>query len=147
MLDLCVKMATSIVGHDVNKRVSSVLNRDVKQFGKKYMFDGNEETCWNSDQGSPQWVVLEFPYKVRIQELQIQFQGGFVGKECWIEGCCDSEDFTKIADFYPEDENSLQSFPVTADGITKMKIIFNNSTDFYGRITIYKLDVIGLQVT
>ena len=31
-------------------RVSSVLNRDVKQFGKKYMFDGDLETCWNSDQ-------------------------------------------------------------------------------------------------
>lgn len=27
-----------------------MLNRDVKQFGKKFMFDGNEETCWNSDQ-------------------------------------------------------------------------------------------------
>lgn len=32
------------------RRVSSVLNRDVKQFGKKHMFDANEETCWNSDQ-------------------------------------------------------------------------------------------------
>ena len=31
-------------------RVSSVLNRDVKQFGKKFMFDGEEDTCWNSDQ-------------------------------------------------------------------------------------------------
>ena len=31
-------------------RVSSVLNRDVKQFGKKFMFDRQEETCWNSDQ-------------------------------------------------------------------------------------------------
>lgn len=31
-------------------RVSSVLNRDVKQFGKKHMFDTSEETCWNSDQ-------------------------------------------------------------------------------------------------
>ncbi|CAG04859.1 unnamed protein product [Tetraodon nigroviridis] len=30
--------------------VSSVLNRDVKQYGKKYLFDCNEETCWNSDQ-------------------------------------------------------------------------------------------------
>lgn len=27
-----------------------MLNRDVKQFGKKHMFDSNEETCWNSDQ-------------------------------------------------------------------------------------------------
>ena len=31
-------------------RVSSVLNRDIKQFGKRCMFDGLEETCWNSDQ-------------------------------------------------------------------------------------------------
>lgn len=31
-------------------RVSSVLNRDAKQYGKKYLFDCNEETCWNSDQ-------------------------------------------------------------------------------------------------
>uniref|UniRef100_A0A8U7NF03 Nuclear receptor 2C2 associated protein n=1 Tax=Corvus moneduloides TaxID=1196302 RepID=A0A8U7NF03_CORMO len=30
--------------------VSSVLNRDVKQFGKQHLFDGSEETCWNSDQ-------------------------------------------------------------------------------------------------
>ena len=33
-----------------NVRVSSVLNRDVKQFGKQFMFDGDDETCWNSDQ-------------------------------------------------------------------------------------------------
>lgn len=32
--------------------MSSVLNRDAKQFGKKHMFDASEETCWNSDQVS-----------------------------------------------------------------------------------------------
>ena len=31
-------------------RVSSTLNRDTKQFGKKFLFDNREETCWNSDQ-------------------------------------------------------------------------------------------------
>ncbi len=31
-------------------RVSSVLNRDTKQFGKHHMFDGSSETCWNSHQ-------------------------------------------------------------------------------------------------
>ena len=31
-------------------RVSSVLNRDVKQFGKKFLLDGQDDTCWNSDQ-------------------------------------------------------------------------------------------------
>lgn len=29
-------------------RVSSVLNNDQKSYGKRCMFDGNEETCWNS---------------------------------------------------------------------------------------------------
>ena len=33
-----------------DNRVSSVLNRNSKQYGKKFMFDGQEETCWNSDQ-------------------------------------------------------------------------------------------------
>jgi len=31
-------------------RVSSVLNRDKKQFGKSHMLDGKEDTCWNSDE-------------------------------------------------------------------------------------------------
>jgi hypothetical protein len=31
-------------------RVSSVLNRDTKSYGKNFLCDGKEETCWNSDQ-------------------------------------------------------------------------------------------------
>lgn len=27
-----------------------MLNRNTRQFGKKHLFDQNEETCWNSDQ-------------------------------------------------------------------------------------------------
>uniref|UniRef100_A0A4W5N376 F5/8 type C domain-containing protein n=1 Tax=Hucho hucho TaxID=62062 RepID=A0A4W5N376_9TELE len=49
----------------LNRGVTSVLNRDVQQFGKKYMFDSNEEACWNSDQGDSQWVPLEFPQSIR----------------------------------------------------------------------------------
>ena len=29
-----------------------MLNRDVKQFGKHFLLDGQDETCWNSDQVS-----------------------------------------------------------------------------------------------
>ena len=39
-------------------RVSSTLNRDTKQFGKKHLFDDREETCWNSDQVSQNDVLL-----------------------------------------------------------------------------------------
>lgn len=30
--------------------VSSVLNKDVKQHGKNFLFDGKEDTSWSSDQ-------------------------------------------------------------------------------------------------
>ncbi|KAG6922776.1 nuclear receptor 2C2 associated protein, partial [Chelydra serpentina] len=90
-------------------RVSSVLHRDAKQFGKKHMFDTSEETCWNSDQGSSQWVMLEFPQTVKVSQLQIQFQGGFASQLCTLEGGRKGEELVKISDFYPEDINALQA--------------------------------------
>ncbi|KAK6314272.1 hypothetical protein J4Q44_G00157310 [Coregonus suidteri] len=101
-------MASSLICSKTQSRVSSVLNRDVKQFGKKYMFDSNEETCWNSDQGDSQWVTLEFPQPVRVSELKVQFQGGFSGKTCRLEGSPKDGDLAKITHFYPEDNSSLQ---------------------------------------
>lgn len=43
-------MTHSLVCGETVTRVSSVLNRNTRQFGKKHMFDQDEETCWNSDQ-------------------------------------------------------------------------------------------------
>lgn len=62
-------------------------------------------------QGSPQFIQLEFDSLVQVKELCIQFQGGFVGKECWVEVRGEDtrdKDLTKIAIFYPEDINSEQ---------------------------------------
>lgn len=36
--------------NEIKYKVSSVLDQNTKQFGKTFLFDGNEETCWNSDQ-------------------------------------------------------------------------------------------------
>jgi len=119
-------------------RVSSTLNRDTKQFGKKFMFDNREETCWNSDQGSPQWISLEFTELTSVSGFALQFQGGFAGKECYVE----TDGTLKILDFYPEDCNKLQYFYLKDRvHIKKIRIAFNSSTDFYGRITLYKLDL------
>ncbi|XP_075943675.1 nuclear receptor 2C2-associated protein [Anarhichas minor] len=137
-------MASSLICSETQSRVSSVLNRDVKQFGKKYMFDCNEETCWNSDQGECQWVYLEFPQSVKVSELKVQFQGGFSAKTCRLDGCPKDGAFTEISNFYPEDDNSLQSFPIQeASAVDKVKITFENSADFFGRIIVYSLDVLG----
>lgn len=101
-------MTHSLVCPDTVSRVSSVLNRNTRQFGKKHLFDQDEETCWNSDQGPSQWVILEFPQRVCVSQLQIQFQGGFSSRRGCLEGSQGSEALGKIVDFYPEDNNSLQ---------------------------------------
>lgn len=59
-------------------------------------------------QGSPQFVILEFPEEVSVKEIQIQFQGGFVGKECCLEGGTSSSSLTPFFEFYPDDFNTLQ---------------------------------------
>ncbi|XP_077964768.1 nuclear receptor 2C2-associated protein [Gasterosteus aculeatus] len=103
-----IHMASSLICSETQSRVSSVLNRDVKQYGKKFMFDCNEETCWNSDQGESQWVSLEFPRPVKVSEIKVQFQGGFSAKTCRLDGCPKDGAFAEISHFYPEDNNSLQ---------------------------------------
>ncbi|KAG8594903.1 hypothetical protein GDO81_001355 [Engystomops pustulosus] len=101
-------MVETVLCAGVVSRVSSVLQRDVKQFGKQFLFDRKEETCWNSDQGSSQWITLELPHKVCISEIHIQFQGGFSSRSCILEGCLKECELEKIAEFYPEDNNALQ---------------------------------------
>ncbi|NXD59408.1 NR2CA protein, partial [Corvus moneduloides] len=149
----------------VPRRVSSVLNRDVKQFGKQHLFDGSEETCWNSDQGTSQWVTLDFPQPVKVSQLHIQFQGGFSSRLCTLEGCRTGEELVKISELYPQDSHALQiSFPrmmmmmggwnsgiflfwnfaaVEETVLDKLRITFGSSTDFFGRIVVYHLGVLG----
>lgn len=166
-------MTQSLVCAETVSRVSSVLHRDTRQFGKKHLFDQDEETCWNSDQGPSQWVVLEFPQRVRVSQLQIQFQGGFSSRRGRLEGTgCSpeaegrpgwgwgaaadapapplsaagsqgAEALSKIVDFYPEDNNSLQSFLVPATEADRLKVTFEEATDFFGRVVIYHLRVLG----
>ncbi|NXX24679.1 NR2CA protein, partial [Nicator chloris] len=170
-------------GGTVPCRVSSVLNRDVKQFGKQHLFDGSEETCWNSDQGTSQWVTLDFPRPVKVSQLHIQFQGGFSSRLCTLEGCRTGEELVKISELYPQDSHAMQiSFPRMMMGVgedriwdfvgffwefvpmlmpafflhwephrfqveetvlDKLKITFGSSTDFFGRVVVYHLGVLG----
>ncbi|KAI4894188.1 hypothetical protein NFI96_017886 [Prochilodus magdalenae] len=157
----------------VSLRVSSVLNRDVKQFGKKFMFDSNEETCWNSDQGDQQWVLLEFPVSVKVSELRLQFQGGFSGKSCKLQAVRNSNNVASSERpdafltillykpvvgykhiksliyhiyyiFKPSRKIDKFCFPIQdAPLVQKLKIVFESSTDFFGRIIVYSLDVLG----
>ncbi|XP_043223814.1 nuclear receptor 2C2-associated protein-like [Amphibalanus amphitrite] len=129
---------------DARITVSSVLNRDVKQFGSKYLTDGDEETCWNSHQGSPQYICARLAAPRRPTELQLQFQGGFAGGDCWLEAGDAPDQLRRLHAFYPENVNRLQTFPVDCpEPVTHVKVVFNTSTDFFGRVVVYKFDLLA----
>jgi len=138
-------------------KASSVLNKSA-EFASKHMFDGSVETCWNSDQGSPQFVSFDFePSRVLLSEVRLMFQGGFVGQDAVIEVGEDN-----VASLRPiskleliEDCNRLQSFSLNASsqqqqqpatGSRFVRITFPSSTDFYGRITVYRLELWGTRL-
>ncbi|XP_075258142.1 nuclear receptor 2C2-associated protein-like [Convolutriloba macropyga] len=124
--------------------VSSVLNKSTSCYGKQFLLDGLKETCWNSDSGHKQWISLTFSEPVCISRLEIQFQGGFSGK--------DTSTFVLLGDstdripIHPKDDNSLQIFTMSLreQFCEKLKIVFEGSTDFYGRVIVYTLNVYGI---
>ncbi|CAL8083115.1 unnamed protein product [Orchesella dallaii] len=143
-------MSKSIIKEIQVYRVSSVLNNDRKLYGKKYLFDGKDETCWNSDGGSPQWIEFSFPDTKSVEQLIIQFQGGFAAKSCMLQAIFDSTEdpagtgATNTYQFHPKDSNTSQTFAVhNLLPCKKFKLTFDSSYDFYGRIIIYNVDIIG----
>lgn len=109
-------------------------------------------------QGTPQFVQLTFPAPVIPRRIILTFQGGFVGTRCSIQAS--SPDAAKgkaewrtITHIYPEDVNRKQTFDIPPEetvtmeaGIADIRIVFEESSDFFGRITVYDLQVEGQAV-
>jgi hypothetical protein len=195
----------SLVSPDTPCRASSVLRRNVRQFGPSHVFDGREDTCWNSDQGSPQTLELRFPAPVHVAQIVITFQGGFVGQDVDFytlahagpqrhalpaaEGEREGELSRSLAQgtqfkggqaevgalpawagdgawahaghAEPDETSDEQVFALSrpvpsaaqpaecssagtaSSATTGLRIVFGKSTDFYGRVTVYRLDVRG----
>ena len=52
-----------------------------------------------------------------------------------------------IETIYPEDINDKQIFQVPEVETIFLSLLFPSSTDFYGRITIYSLEVFGNELS
>ncbi|KAI9136247.1 galactose-binding domain-containing protein [Paraphysoderma sedebokerense] len=141
---------TSLITEQTRIKVSSVLNKDHSNYGKQHLLSPDPSTCWNSDSGTPQYILLDYPSLVQIDSFKVMFQGGFVGKSMEIhylkpeEG---SKEYELVQTFYPRDDNTEQIFEMEEASRTRrtkrVKVVFTDSTDFYGRITVYKFDIIG----
>ena len=61
-------------------KVSSVLNKNSKQFGKDFLYGNNSETCWNSDTGAGQFIKVKMNENYFVKNLvglELMFQGIF----------------------------------------------------------------------
>jgi hypothetical protein len=135
-------MFTRLITPDTRIKVSSTLD---KSLGKSCLVDGSPETCWTSQQGLPQFIQLTFPSPVIPKRLSLTFQGGFVGTTCLV--ATQSQDTTSWQQFthiYPDDVNRAQTFDLSiTDPVGSIKLVFEESSDFYGRITVYDLMLEG----
>ena len=179
-------------------RASSTWNRDTRRFGPQNALDGTSDLSWNSGPSSAsennnemssssdgrssnnydpsssssfaQYYEIHFHRSVKVHEIRVQFQGGFVGLDCTVykqrrrrrrrdddtnndigddeweemeELYMDPMDTTDVQSFHPSDVNSLPSNPM----VTAIRIEFGKSTDFYGRIVLYSIEVWGMEIS
>lgn len=138
-------------------KTSSVLNKSA-EYASKHMFDGTCNTCWNSDQGSPQYIFFDFLKPVILKNINIQFQGGFSCEDVIISVGNDIKALHEdiYEHIHPMNVNELQKFDVLTQEVSStndddtssgghryLKLIFPCSSDFYGRVTVYQLEVYG----
>ncbi len=138
----------SLLPYIKSSKVSSVLNDDTTLYGKIHLFDQNNETCWNTQQGQNQYIIIKFTQLVTIHQLIIQFQGGFTAKPMIISiGTNNNKQYIHNSTVQPIDSNNTQQFTLdNANNVNNIKLDFPDSTDLFGRICIYKLDIIGTVV-
>lgn len=91
------------------------------------------------------------------RRISFIFQGGFVGIKCSIDVCAtlkvgDSSGWNNLTRIYPEDVNRRQSFDLNPGqnvqelvekGVESVKLVFEESSDFFGRVTVYDLELEG----
>lgn len=93
--------------------------------------------------GTPQHIALLLNPAVTVSALSIQFQGGFAGKDCTI--ALEAADGRPLhsESFYPDDINAKQLFQLQApvEQVSKVRVLFKGSTDFFGRIIVYGFEL------
>ncbi len=111
-------------------------------------------TCWNSDacdKEQAQFFVLEFQRPVQLHSLAIEFQAGFIGETCKVQLLTSKGDWKDLVEVEPEDNHDLQTFSLLVNNEawtgTALKLVFDDFTDFYGRVTIYRIQVWGKEVS
>lgn len=107
----------------------------------------NTSSCWNSDSGEDTvHFVVDFGRRTTVCRVQLQFQAGFVGQVVSVLLLRDNEKFEQVDEIEPLDNHGLQTFDIDSSKTAiALKLSFSDCTDFYGRVTLYRLEVWGYE--
>lgn len=91
------------------------------------------------------------------RRLSLTFQGGFVATCCSVHVVyAESGDMWElVARIFPEDVNRKQDFDIDLEGeregerrsVSSLRLMLEQSSDMFGRVTIYDLKVEGFECT
>lgn len=112
----------------------------------------NGSSCWNSDAAndSSQYLVIDFQRNVQVSSLKMEFQAGFIAETCTVQlkPVSNNDTWIDLEDIEPEDNHDVQEFSLDSESTgTALKLVFDDFTDFYGRVTIYRIEVWGKEVS
>lgn len=91
-----------------------------------------------------QFFIVKFGRLVQVLELRLQFQAGFSSDIIRVkvssgEGICEEVD-----DLEPRDALGLQTFILEKPAqCSELRLDFEDFKDFYGRMTLYKIQAWG----
>ena len=81
--------------------------------------------------------MVQFAKPTAVTKFEIQFQGGFAAKSICLQRTSTDSEITKLETikiYYPEDKNSIQSFPIPDNPLLitdNLKFLFPEGTDTY----------------
>uniref|UniRef100_A0A7R9WR12 F5/8 type C domain-containing protein n=1 Tax=Craspedostauros australis TaxID=1486917 RepID=A0A7R9WR12_9STRA len=141
----------SLTSLGTSARASSILQRNPKVNGPKHALDYEKESsCWNSDgvksgeTPKPLHFIVDFGRSVRATQIRIQFQAGFVAEEVAIEYQTESGWQTAMEEEELEDTHEMQTIDLESEVVCRaIKLNLDEFKDFYGRVTVYQLQVWG----
>jgi Sad1 / UNC-like C-terminal len=126
-----------------------VLQRNIKVYGPMNALNTKDSSsCWNSDSSDKQQnFVIDFKRVVKVQDLRLQFQAGFVSESVNVLLQTPDDKWIDLQELEVEDTLDIQTYALKSGEGTALKLVFDEFTDFYGRITIYRIEVWGLEVS
>ena len=137
-------------------RASSVLQKNAKVYGPAHALDtDNVSSCWNSEgnQGDTHWLSIDFGRTVCVQQIKVQFQAGFAAESGLMQvlptdgsGKWETAQELEFEDTYEMQTEATTETNENGHTTTAVRFVFQDFTDFYGRVTIYRLEIWGKEV-